>query len=64
MLSIVVAMVVILALAALVLYYVAFPHRDHREGSGRWLDQTMRRARGSVRTLGQDDADEDDQRGR
>ena len=55
MLSIVVAMVVIVVLAALVLYYVAVPHRGDQAGSGGWLEQTMRRARGSVRTLGQDD---------
>ena len=39
MLSIVVAMVVIVALAALVLYYVAFPHRGDEAGSGRWLER-------------------------
>ncbi|MBM7506909.1 hypothetical protein ABKW28_05810 [Nocardioides sp. 31GB23] len=59
MLSIVVAMVVIVVLAALVLYYVAVPHRGDQAGSGGWLEQTMRRARGSVRTLGQDDDEHD-----
>ena len=50
-----------MVLAALVLYYVAVPHRGDQAGSGGWLEQTMRRARGSVRTLGQDD-EEDERR--
>ncbi|NYD58321.1 hypothetical protein BKA08_002559 [Nocardioides marinisabuli] len=59
MIPIVVAMVVILALAALVLYYVAVPHRGDGAGSGGWLDRAMQRARGSVRTLGEHDEDDD-----
>ncbi len=59
MLSIVVAMVVIVAVAALVLYYVAYPHREGSEGEGTWLGRALRRARGSMRTLGDPD-DRDD----
>lgn len=55
MLSIVVAMVVIVALAALVLYYVAYPHREQDDRSDSWLGETMRRVRRSLRTLGEDD---------
>ncbi|MBF4160438.1 hypothetical protein [Nocardioides acrostichi] len=35
--SILIAMVVILALAGLVIYYVAYPHRDEESGLGETL---------------------------
>jgi len=57
LLSILVAMVVIVGVAGLVIFYVAFPHRGEEPTSGGWLGEMMTKARRSVVTLDEEDGD-------
>lgn len=57
MLSILIAMLVVVAIAGLVLFYVAFPHRGERPQSGEWLGEAMTRAKGRMQTLDETDGD-------
>lgn len=54
MLVIAVAMLVILVLAGLVIFYVAFPHRGQTPPQGEWLGGMMSRAADAVPTLEHD----------
>ncbi|CAB4709446.1 MAG: hypothetical protein F2667_07215 [Actinobacteria bacterium] len=51
MLVIAIAMAVIVLLAGLVIFYVAFPHRGETPAQGEWLGDVMSRAVGSLPTI-------------
>lgn len=57
MLIVLFAMLLVLVLSGAVVAYVAFPHVDQEIPGGRWLGQTMDKARKVLPTL-----DEDEQR--
>lgn len=57
MLAIVVVMIVILALAGLVLVYVAYPHRGEEMPSAPWLGEAMERTVGAAPTISDDEAE-------
>lgn len=57
MLSISIAMLVIVVVAGLVIFYAAFPHRGRTPGSGEWLVDVMNRAGDRVQTLDETDGD-------
>ena len=59
MLSIVISMVVIVALAGLVVTFVAFPHRGEDVPGASWLGDTMNRAVDVLPTL--DNTSDDDE---
>ena len=58
MLFIVISMVVIVGVAALVVTFVAFPHRGEDVPGAGWLGDSMNRAVGALPTL--DNTGEDD----
>lgn len=60
MFYIVISMVVIVALAALVVMFVAFPHRGEEVPGATWLGDSMNRAVDVLPTL--DNTSEDDSR--
>lgn len=55
---IVITMVVIVAVAGLVVAFVAFPHRGEEMPGAPWLGEAMDRASGALPTLGEDERDE------
>lgn len=57
MLPILLAMLVIIAIAGLVLFYVAFPHRGETPEKAEWLGDAMTRAADKVTTLDETDGD-------
>lgn len=57
MLPILLAMLVIIAVAGLVLFYVAFPHRGETPEKGEWLGEVMTRAAERFETLDETDGD-------
>lgn len=57
MLPILITMVLVVAVAGLVLFYVAFPHRGQRPAQGEWLGEAMTRATQRVTTLDETDGD-------
>ena len=57
MLPIVLAMLVIVAIAGLVLFYVAFPHRGATPEKAEWLGEAMSRAVNRFDTLDETDGD-------
>lgn len=56
MLSILIAMLVILAISALVVTYVAFPHRGERIPGAPWLGEAMSKGVEAMPTLEEDEA--------
>jgi hypothetical protein len=56
-LAILITMVVIVAIAALVMFYVAFPHRGEAPAQGEWLGEVMNRAADALPTLDETDGD-------
>ena len=57
MLPILLAMLVIVAIAGLVLFYVAFPHRGETPAQAEWLGDAMTRAADKLTTLDETDGD-------
>lgn len=57
MLPILLAMLVIVAIAGLVLFYVAFPHRGETPAQAEWLGDVMTRAADRLETLDETDGD-------
>lgn len=55
---IVITMVVIVAVAGLVVAFVAFPHRGEEMPGTPWLGEAMDRASGAMPTLGEQERDE------
>ncbi|MEP9381166.1 hypothetical protein [Nocardioides sp. KR10-350] len=55
MLAIAVVMIVILVLAALVLIYVAYPHRGEEMPAAPWLGEAMEKAADAAPTLAPED---------
>lgn len=62
MLFIVIAMLVIVVVAALVVAFVAYPHRGERIPGAAWLGHTMDRAVGSLPTISDGEIDHDERR--
>ena len=60
MLSIVISMVVIVALAGLVVTFVAFPHRGEEVPGASWLGDSMSRAVDVLPTLDNTSDDDDE----
>jgi hypothetical protein len=58
--SLVVAMVVILAVAALVMLYVAFPHRGQQVPKASWLGRLLSRAAERVPVMKDGERDDHD----
>lgn len=56
MLSILIAMLVILAVCALVVTYVAFPHRGEQVPGAPWLGEAMSKGVEAMPTLEEDEA--------
>lgn len=52
MIAIVLTMLVVLVLSALVVLYVAFPHRREQLPAAPWLGRAMRRGADSLPTVG------------
>ncbi len=52
MLAILLAMLVVVAMSALVVLYVAFPHRREQLPAAPWLGRVMRRGADSLPTVG------------
>lgn len=57
MLTIAVVMLVILAVCAVLVVYVAFPHRGEDLPAAPWLGDVMARAADAIPTIDADDAD-------
>ena len=57
MLPILLTMVLVVAVAGLVLFYVAFPHRGQKPTQGEWLGEAMTRATTRVTILDETDGD-------
>lgn len=57
MLFIVITMVVIVGVAALVVTFVAFPHRGEEIPGASWIGETMNRAAGSMPTISDGERD-------
>lgn len=57
MLPILLAMLVIVGVAGLVLFYVAYPHRGETPDKAEWLGDAMTRAADKLTTLDETDGD-------
>ena len=58
MLSILIAMLVILAVCALVITYVAFPHRGEQVPGAPWLGEAMSKGVEAMPTMQEDEVSE------
>jgi hypothetical protein len=56
-LPILITMVLVVAVAGLVLFYVAFPHRGEKPTQGGWLGEAMSKAVHRFETLDETDGD-------
>lgn len=57
MLPILIAMLLVVLVAGLVLFYVAFPHRGEKPAQAEWLGEAMSKAVNRFETLDETDGD-------
>lgn len=57
MLPILIAMLLVVLVAGLVLFYVAFPHRGQKPSQAEWLGEAMSKAVNRFETLDETDGD-------